>query len=214
MTVVDDGSRDGTAEVARAHAGRLPVGVIVHPRNQGLARAMETGLRAVLADADPDDMIVTMDADNTHPPDLIPVMIQHVHEGADLVIASRYVPGGREEGVPLIRRVLSDGIGILMRARFGLKGVRDYSSGYRAYRARGLQAALERYGEALIQSRGFTVTAELLLKVHPFAPRVVEVPLRLRYGAKLGESKMPVAASILGYLQLLLRGSRVDVRTG
>lgn len=203
VVVVDDGSGDGTRSVAEAYVGRLPVQVVSHERNQGLARTIETGLGAVLRQADGEDIIVTMDADNTHPCDLLPRMVEEIRRGADLVIASRYAPGGVEEGVPIIRRILSSGIGVLMRLRFGLSGVRDYSCGYRAYRARLLQAAAAYYGPRLIESRGFTCMAELLLKLHPFRPRVVEVPLHLRYDLKRGRSKMLVLQTVGGYLSLL-----------
>ncbi len=203
VVVVDDGSTDATRAVASSFADRLPVVVVAHDRNQGLARAVATGLGAVLPRAEDDDVIVTMDADNTHPTDLIPRMVGEIGRGADLVIASRYVPGGAEEGVPALRQVLSHGIGVLMRLRFGLRGVRDYSSGYRAYRAGLLRAAARRFGPRLIESRGFTVMAELLLKLHPFRPRTVELPLHLRYDQKRGGSKMRLLHTITGYLGLL-----------
>ncbi len=203
VIVVDDGSTDDTRAVAGALGEHLPVQVVAHPHNRGLARTIETGLVAVLSQANGTDVVVTMDADNTHPPDLIPRMVEEIRRGADLVIASRYAPGGAEEGVPLLRRVLSHGIGVLMRLRFGLHGVRDYSSGYRAYRAQLLHAATKRYGARLIESPGFTVMAELLLKLQPFRPRVVEVPLHLRYDRKRGGSKMRVLQTVVGYLSLL-----------
>jgi len=203
VVVVDDGSTDETRAVAAALGRRLPMRVVAHPQNRGLARTIETALGAVLAQAEGGDVIVTMDADNTHPPDLIPHMVEQIRRGADLVIASRYAPGGAEEGVPLLRRALSHGIGVLMRLRFGLRGVWDYSSGYRAYRAGLLQAAAQRYGARLIESPGFTVMAELLLKLQPFRPRVVEVPLQLRYDRKRGGSKMRVLPTVAGYLGLL-----------
>jgi len=202
IIVVDDGSTDETAAVAASGAD-VPVRVVSHERNLGLARAMATALEKILPRAADDDVIVTMDADNTHPPALIPGMLTEIRRGADLVIASRYVPGGREEGVPALRRLLSRGIGILMRLRFGLAGVRDYSCGYRAYRAGLLRAAARYWGPRLIESRGFTVTAELLLKVQSLHPRVVEVPLHLRYDLKRGSSKMRILHTIGGYLSLL-----------
>ncbi len=204
VIVVDDGSTDATGQVTRAAGIRHPVRLATHPRNLGLARAVRTGLEAALAQAGSNDVIVTMDADNTHPAGLIPKMVARIDEGADLVIASRYAPGGAEEGVPPLRRALSHGIGLLMRLRFGLRGVRDYSCGYRAYRVRLLRAAAARYGGRLIESRGFTVMAELLLKMAPFHPVVAEVPLHLRYDLKRGASKMRLLQTIGGYLGLLL----------
>lgn len=204
LVVIDDGSSDATRAVASGYAGRLPLQVVGHEHNRGLARTIETGLRSVLQQAGGDDIIVTMDADNTHPPQLLPRMLEAFRGGADLVIASRYAPGGAEEGVPLLRRILSHGIGTLMHLRFGLRGVRDYSSGYRAYRARLLQAAAARYGSRLIEAQGFTVMAELLVKLHPFRPRVVEVPLHLRYDRKRGGSKMRLRQTVVDYLTLLV----------
>lgn len=204
ILVVDDGSSDGTRSVAGDFAGRLPLQVVGHERNQGLARTIETGLRSALRQASGDDVIVTMDADNTHSPQLLPRMLDALRDGADLVIASRYAPGGIEVGVPVMRRILSQGIGVLMRLRFGLHGVRDYSCGYRAYRARLLQAAAARYGSRLIEARGFSVMAELLVRLRPFRPKVVEVPLHLRYDRKRGRSKMRLRQTVADYLALLV----------
>ncbi len=203
--VVDDGSRDGTGDVARQLAARLPVDVLVHAQNRGLAAALRTGLEYVCARAADDDVVVTMDADNTHDPAQIPALAAAIAAGADVAVASRYVRGARQIGVPPHRVLLSAGVGWLLRLRFGLPGVRDYSCGYRAYRAQLLQRALARYGVRLIEAAGFDVMAELLVKLAPFRPRVVEIPLVLRYDQKPGPSKMPTGRTILGYLRLAVR---------
>jgi dolichol-phosphate mannosyltransferase len=203
VLVVNDGSKDATAAVASSYIGRLPLDLISHAGNQGLARTIETGIRTALRGAGPDDVIVTMDADNTHSPALIPDMLRQIEEGADLVIASRYAPGGKEEGVAVTRRILSQGVSILMHLLFGLRGVRDYSCGYRAYRVRLLRMAVNRYGDRLIEAQGFTVMAELLVKLSPFSPRIVEVPLHLRYDLKRGKSKIRVLRTVAGYIRLM-----------
>jgi dolichol-phosphate mannosyltransferase len=210
--VVDDGSTDGTGDVARRAAARLPVEVLAHPQNRGLAAALRTGLEHACARAASDDAVVTMDADNTHNPAQIPQMLAALAAGADVVVASRYVRGARQVGVPAHRAILSAGVGWLLRVRFGLPGVRDYSCGYRAYRARLLQTALARYGPRLIEAGGFDAAAELLVKLAPLRPRVVEVPLVLRYDRKPGPSKMPAARTILGYLRLVTRAPRAPTR--
>lgn len=207
IVVVDDGSRDGTGDVATSLAQRLPVTVAKHEHNLGLARAMDTGLRVVWQQAGQNDVVVTMDADNTHPPDLIPRMVREIRGGADIVIASRYAPGGAEEGVPLVRRLLSGGVSLLLRLRFRTPGVRDCSSGYRAYRVGLLHLAARQYGNRLITAPGFSVMAELLIKLRSFRPRVVEVPLRLRYDLKKGSSKMRVLQTVCEYGLLLVRGA-------
>lgn len=105
--------------------------------------------------------------------------------------------------MPAHRNVLSAGVGLLLRLRFGLPGVRDYSCGYRTYRAALLQRALAAYGVRLIESQGFVVMTELLVKLAPFSPRVVEIPLDLRYDRKVGGSKMPTMRTVAGYLRLM-----------
>jgi dolichol-phosphate mannosyltransferase len=109
VIVVDDGSRDATADVARNWGN--PVELISHSRNMGLGAAIRTGLTHAICLATPDDAIVTMDADDTHSPGLIPRMVQALGEGYDLVIASRYQPGSRTLGVSATRRFLSRGAG-------------------------------------------------------------------------------------------------------
>ncbi|MGQ0568953.1 MAG: glycosyltransferase [Armatimonadota bacterium] len=203
--VVDDGSTDGTGSVARAFAGQIALTLIEHPENRGLAAAIRTGLTHACQHAAPDDAIVTMDADNTHTPSQIPAMVGALQQGADVVVASRYLRGARQAGVPRHRALLSAGVGWLLRLRFGLPGVRDYSCGYRAYRAGLLQRALAIHGERLIESSGFVVMTELLVKLAAFQPRIVEIPLDLRYDRKIGASKMPTGRTIAGYLHLMLK---------
>ena len=204
VVVVDDGSTDATAAAVRERATRAPVTLLVHTQNQGLGAALRTGLEHVCREASPEAVVVTMDADNTHAPEQIPSMVDAIWRGADVVIASRYVRGARQAGVPAHRNLLSGGVGLLLRLRFGLPGVRDYSCGYRAYRAGILQRAVRAYGPRLIESRGFVVMTELLVKLAPLRPRIAEVPLDLRYDRKVGASKMPAGRTIAGYLRLVL----------
>ena len=201
--VVNDGSTDCTLAAAKIYEGKLPLRIVSHEQNMGLGRTIETGIRTTLCAATDDDIIITMDADNTHSPALIPRMLSEVARGADIVIASRYAPGGMEDGVPLMRKVLSHGAGKLMSLRFPMPGVRDYTSGYRAYRVKVLRAGANRYGDRLVETRGFTVMAELLIKLAPFCSHIAEVPLHLRYDLKRGESKIRVLGTTAGYVRLL-----------
>ena len=206
VLVVDDGSSDRTIEAAQAFAGRLALEVVPHSVNQGLGAALRTCLTQGLARAGEEDAIATMDADNTHDPALLPAMWRQLEIlGADVVIASRYARGGEEIGLSALRRVLSRGASFLLAAVTPVRGARDYTCGFRVYRAATLRRAAAAWGDRLIEEAGFTCMAEVLLKLGRGGARVDEHPLILRYDLKLGASKMKVLRTIRRYFTMALR---------
>ena len=209
VLVVDDGSRDGTAALAAAASPRLPVEVVRHERNRGLAAAIRTGMREVSRRTAAGDIVVTMDADNSHPPELVPEMVARIDDGYDLVIASRFARGGREEGVPWRRRLLSRAASLVFRGVCPIEGVRDYTTGFRAYRAALLKRLWSMHGERLVEASAFSVMTEILLKARAVRPRILEVPLVLRYDLKDGPSKMRLGSTLRDYAGLLRREARV-----
>jgi dolichol-phosphate mannosyltransferase len=209
MIVVDDGSSDGTIAAARAFEARLPLEVIPHGTNRNLGAALRTGLTGAAARAGADDLISTMDADNTHDPALLTDMIERLRaENADLVIASRYAPGGREIGLTRLRSTLSRGASFLLTLVAPVPGARDYTCGFRLYRASLIQRALEVWGDRLVEEAGFTCMAEVLLKLGRGGARVSESGLVLRYDLKEGASKMKVLSTIQRYFVMAYRVRR------
>lgn len=205
VIVVDDGSQDATALVAGEAARRMPVVLIRHEVNRGLAVALRTGIAVALQRAQRGDVIVTMDADNTHSPWLIPGMVAKIRSGRDVVIASRYQPGAVVRGVPYSRRIYSMGARWLLRTMFPMRGVRDYTCSYRAYSAGVLHRAVAVYGERLITEAGFSCMVDLLLKLRRLRVSMCEVPLELHYERRGGGSKMLVWRTIRQTLLLVLR---------
>lgn len=204
VLVVDDGSRDGTAELARSR-GAVPVELVRHPKNLGLAAAFRTGLLEACARAHPSDVVVVMDADNSHLPSQIPELLRALDRGTDVAIASRYRKGAQVRGVPGVRRALSTGMSYLFRAVNPIRGVRDYSCGFRAYRAGLLQDAWRTQGEALFAQEGFACMVAMLLRLQRQGAIFAEIPLDLRYDRKAGASKMKVGATVAKTLALLAR---------
>lgn len=204
VVVVDDGSTDGTIMAAEGFRDRLDLTVVPHGTNQNLGAAMRTGFGFVLERGGADDLIATMDADNTHDPALIPAMLDAVAE-ADVVIASRYVKGGEEVGLSAVRKVLSRGASTLLKVVTPVRGARDYTCGYRLYRASALRSVRDAWDGKLVEEAGFTCMAEVLLKLGRNGARVTEVPLVLRYDLKEGASKMKVVRTIMGYFKLARR---------
>jgi dolichol-phosphate mannosyltransferase len=206
VLVVDDGSTDRTAEVARQAGETMPVLVETHEVNQGLGATIRDGLLKACELADPQDVLVTLDADNTHTPELILRMVRTVREGLDVVVASRYRPGSRVRGVPLGRRILSRVASVLFRLLFPIKGIRDYTCGYRAYRAGALQSVISRSGGTFFQEEGFQAMVDILLKLRRDKDLIFgEVPLILRYDLKEGASKMDIGRTIRRTLSLVVR---------
>lgn len=204
--VINDGSTDATREVARKFDSVLTLEVIDHSKNMGLGQAVQTGIRAVVRDASDDDVMVIMDADDTHDPGIIRKLIAKIDAGADIAIASRFVPGGDDSTAPLFRRLLSRGAAYIFRATLPIdRNVRDFTSGFRAYRVSILHRAVSHWGERLVEERGFACMVELLIKLRYCKPVVVEVPMYLEYDRKQGVSKIRIMRTILQYLKLAIR---------
>lgn len=218
IVVVDDGSSDATAALVEdfIRRGHPQVRLVRHARNRGLGPAILTGLQAALeAGSGPERMVVCMDADLTHPPEVIPRLRAALEAGADLVIASRFQPGSRQVGVPPLRRLMSFGARQLFKYALNLPGVKDYTCGFRAFRASLLKQGFEKFGaEGLITRSGFACTDELLVHLAMLDPVIREVPFILRYDRKQGRSKMNLGVTIAETIKLLkahrgkLRGGR------
>lgn len=204
IVVVDDGSADATQAIARDGGAH----VVVHETNKGLGPTIRDALRAAAELCDDNDVVVTMDADMTHPTALIPDMVARLDGGADVVIASRYRPGAQVRGLAWHRRLMSLGASWLFRLRYPTRGVRDYTCGYRVYRAAVLRDALSHYGDRFVEAEGFSCMAEILLKLRARGCRFDEVGFVLRYDLKGGASKMQLWRTVGRTLGLLLRGTR------
>jgi dolichol-phosphate mannosyltransferase len=205
VIVVDDGSSDETGERAAAlDSPAVPVEVVRHDVNRGLHGAIATGLRRAAASCREDDWVVTMDADDTHPPRLIRDMVA-AGQSAEIVIASRFQPGAVWHGRTWDRILFSYGVSWLFRAMWPMPSVRDYTCGYRAYRAGLLQRAWKHWGDALVSEPSFACMPDLLWKLSRLQPAIREVPLELHYDRKPGPSKMQVARTIRRTLVLLFK---------
>src|SRR5207244_3923173 len=121
VTVVDDGSTDATAEIVQGHSTRMPIRLLRHVMNLGLGATLRDGLFEAVERSSERDIIVTMDADDTHAPGLILRMAHMISEGYDVVVASRYRPESRTVGVPFPRRLLSHGASWLFRLLFPIR---------------------------------------------------------------------------------------------
>jgi dolichol-phosphate mannosyltransferase len=203
--VIDDGSTDATARLVKERSEDMPIIMRNHERNMGLGATIRDGILVATELARPRDIIVTMDADDTHTPGLILRMVRMIMEGHDVVIASRYQPGARVVGVPFVRVLISCFGSLMFRLLFPIRGVKDFTCGYRAYRAEVIQDAETRYGSRLFNQEGFQCMVDILLKLRKLNLIFGEVPMVLRYDQKEGASKMNVGMTIRRTLGLMAR---------
>lgn len=181
MLVVDDGSPDGTAAAVAELAERYPVHLIERPGKLGLGTAYVTGFRWALERGY--RAIVEMDADGSHDPADVGRLLDALSD-ADLVIGSRYVEGGRVVNWGLLRRGLSAGGNLYARAWLDL-GVRDATSGFRAFRSEALRA--QDLGD--VSSEGYAFQIEMTRRIRRAGGRIKEIPIAFT-DRTLGRSKM------------------------
>ena len=207
VVTVNDGSRDRTSERLNALMSRFPIKVLTHRLNRGLGETIRDGLEYVAEVGGKHDVVVRMDCDDTHDPHYILGMLEKLKAGYEVVIASRYAPGGGQIGVSLYRRTLSRCANVIMKACFPIRGVKEYSSGYRAYRVALIQDAIDIFGNRFIDLKGmgFTGTVEKLIKCRMMGARVTEHGFVLRYDQKPGPSKVASGLTTLGYLMLIAK---------
>ncbi len=207
VVVVDDGSRDGTAQALAALSSRFPIHVITHKYNRGLGETARDGFEYIAGIAKPEDVVIRMDCDDTHDPRYIPAMIERLNEGYEIVTTSRYARGGGQVGVSAYRRFVSRCANLLLKVCFPIDGIREYTCGYRAYRVSFLQDALAIFGNRFIDLKGmgFTGTVEKMIKARLMKARVGSVPFTLRYDRKPGHSKVVTSITTLGYLVLIAK---------
>jgi dolichol-phosphate mannosyltransferase len=189
LLVVDDASPDGTGELADRLARELPgVEVLHRPGKEGLGKAYLAGFEHSLAHGA--ELVIVMDADLSHDPAHLPAMIRAA-ETSDLVLGSRYVPGGQVVDWPPLRRALSRCGSIYARAILGVK-VRDLTSGFRCVR----RAVLETVEPSTLRSQGYVFNIELTYRALLAGFKVTEVPICFR-DREAGQSKMslPIEAA-------------------
>jgi dolichol-phosphate mannosyltransferase len=183
VLVVDDDSPDGTADTAQALAGELGgISVLRRAHKEGLGSAYRAGFERVLADDY--DVVITMDADLSHDPAVIPAMLGLIAGGADAVIGSRYVDGGGTADWPTHRRLLSRWGNAYTRTVLRLSA-NDCTSGYRAYTTDALRAI----EPTTTRAEGYAFLTELVRRLDRTGHTITETPIIFR-DRERGKSKM------------------------
>jgi dolichol-phosphate mannosyltransferase len=198
VLVVDDGSPDGTGQIADRLAARHAWVQVMHrTEKNGIGPAYLAGFKHALADGA--GYVMEMDSDFSHDPADLARLLEAVRAGADLALGSRYVPGGGVSDWGLLRRFISEGGSTYARIVLGLK-VRDLTGGFKCFR----RAVLETIELDRVRSRGYAFQVELTYRAAQGGFRIVEVPIVFR-DREQGESKMSwrIAAEAMWLVPLL-----------
>jgi dolichol-phosphate mannosyltransferase len=202
LLVVDDNSPDGTGDLADKMSEADPHIQVLHRTDKaGLGPAYIAGFRWALERGY--DAVVEMDADGSHQPEQLPDLLAALVAGADGVIGSRWVPGGKLQNWPRSREVLSRAANVYTRVVLGLK-IKDATGGYRVYRA----SALRAISLDTVESAGYCFQIDLTLRMIQAGLRIVEVPITF-VERERGASKM--SRAIIG--EAFLRVAQWGVTT-
>jgi len=183
VLIVDDSSPDGTGDLAdRLAAGDERIHVLHRPRKQGLGRAYLDAFRWALSRRY--QYVLEMDADFSHHPKYLPQLLNEAEWGTDLVLGSRYVPGGGTLNWGRIRRLISRGGSLYARIALGIP-IRDLTGGYKCFR----REVLESVNLDAVRSNGYSFQIELTYRALQKGFRVKEVPIVFE-DRRVGQSKM------------------------
>lgn len=200
--LVDDGSDDGTPEIARQSAHGLTLEILEHGTNLGPGTAFATAFSHLSKTMSAGDWVITMEGDNTSRHGLIQQMLQRAGEGYDAVFASPYMYGGGLAHTSLLRRFLSSGANLVVKDMLDVQGILTVSSFFRLFRATALFRLQAAFGPGIVERRGFESMVEMTMKMTMLGISISEVAMRLDSSLRKGKSKMKILRTIIGYMAL------------
>lgn len=205
ILIIDDGSNDKSKEIVKKFSKKLNIKLLEHKINQGLSTTLNDLYYETARMLDDNDVLITMDSDDTHDPKYIKDIVDAINQGYNYVVLSRYQKNSKELGYPMYKRFLSKCINTVLKILFPIKGLHDYTSGYRGFKGSLLKGLVNKYNKSIITAKAFAGMAETMIKLREFRPSVKEIPLIYRYDLKQGLSKLKLTTTIKEYMKLIIR---------
>jgi len=205
-----DGSTDGSLQILQNFQKLHPLKILPLKNERGLGLAYKRLFLEVLKNSADDDLLISLDADNTHDPEQISEMLSCLKSGAlDLVIASRFCNKSIMEDFPPHRKFISKATAFLLQNLFAVKKIsgeklQDFTSGYRIYRIKKLKDLFLLKKDQFIAEPEFTYTCELIIKLARLNSRIDEIPISYDYGKKIGKSKLRILRNFWRLIIMLI----------
>jgi len=203
IIVVSDGSTDRTVAILEGLKTNYPVIVYPEPINRGPGAAFRVGLKALENMVMDNDIVVTLDGDNTHNVKTIQFMVSQIENGYELVAASGWADGGRLIGLPFSRLMLTKVCNFIYSFLFPIRGITNYTGFFKAFKGHVLKEAFSNYGDQFITCDGFAFMSEIMVKLRRMPVFCSEVPLLIRFDQRKGISKNRIKNTIAEHLYIL-----------
>ena len=212
IVIINDGSTDNSTGIIKTFikknkTKKFNIKTIKHRKNLGLGRALKTGFEYCFLKGNHDDVLISMDTDNSHTVSLSYKMGKKILSNKhDIVIASRYQFESKTKGLNKLRTILSFGAALLYKIFFPIKNVKDYTSGFRAFRLGKIRNTWK-INKNFFSEKGFSASADILLKLYRYKNKIrfKEMPINLRYDLKMGKSKMKIFKTIYLNIALIIK---------
>jgi dolichol-phosphate mannosyltransferase len=190
ILVCYDCSNDNTKEVVENFKNTE---LLEYQKQKGLGIAFKRLFLRAIGQGKNEDIIIGFDADNTHSPEGIKLLLEKINSGYDVAIQSRFCKESSNVGFSIFRMLISKSISFTMSSFFPVgEKIKDYTSSYRAYRLSILKTAFEKWQNNFITETEFTYTIETMVKLGNLTKKICETPLQYRYDKKIGKSKLRI----------------------
>lgn len=210
--LLDDGSTDNTVEKFKNFSERqhLAVEILSLQKNTGPGAAFRMGFNHVIPLMKDQDLVISMEGDNTSRVELIKTMIHRLHtENYDMVLASAYAYGGGFKHTNPLRLFLSQSANTMTRYFLQIYGIHTLSSFFRLHNYQSMQTLKKYYGSNIIHSEGFECMIEMLAKCTHLNLKISEVPMVVDWSRRKGKSKMKVFKTIFKYFELFFKAKTI-----
>lgn len=204
IVVVDDGSSDRSSEYVELLKPNIQVEVIKHKFNRGPSAAFKTAFLYLEPNLNSEDIVVTMDADNTQNISLIKKMIEDIDSGYDIVVGSVFINGGSISGISKKRYLLTYCCNKLYSWLFPITNITTYTGFLRGHKGGIIKKLLAIYGDNIITNQGFGGMSEFILKLRNLKLLIKEEPMVIRYDNKKSRSKLKFLPTIWEHIKVII----------